>query len=267
MTWPSSCPPSDQEVLLDVGGGHTVRFTWGDATAFGTAAYWIAQYLMAFGTTRPPNMALGDSLLEETIACLLGGHGVPAEVAYAAFLALKREGLLNPSGSANDVEEVLCAPISLDSGCRRYRFAYQRSRRIAAALHFFASQPSLPSEPLQLRESLLQLSGVGLKTASWIVRNYTGSDEVAIVDIHLRRAGITAGFFADDWSLPRDYLLFENAFLAFAGAGGVPAAGLDMLIWDQMRRVRRQAPRALLPKPGVGLQIGLLFPAVQTPAA
>ena len=50
----------------------------------------------------------------------------------------------------------------------------------------------LPQEPLSLREFLLQLHGIGYKTASWIVRNFTGSDDVAIVDIHLRRAGVIA---------------------------------------------------------------------------
>ncbi len=252
--------------MLDVGSSRYLRFVWGDAASFGTAAYWIAQYLLAFGTTRPRHLALGSSLAEETIACLLGGYGIPAEMALAAFLALRREGLLTSPGSIEAIEEVLRAPLSYGAEHRRYRFANQRAARVAAALKFFSRQPPLPQEPLRLRDALLQLPGVGYKTASWIVRNHTGTDEVAIVDIHLQRAGLAAGFFDSGWRLPKDYLLFERAFLLFAKAGSVPAAGLDMLIWDQMRRVHRNTPSTVHPEPGVGIPIETLFPAVPSRA-
>ena len=266
MSWPSTCPPPDAEVLLRIGPGESVRFSWGDATAFGTPAYWIAQYLLTFGHGSPPDLALGSTLAEETVACLLGGYGVPAEMGLAAFDALQRKGLLVAPASARAIEEALRAPIAQHAGQPRYRFPRQRAARVAAALDFFAGEGALPQEPRSLRDSLLRINGVGLKTASWIVRNFTGSDEVAIVDIHLQRAGVLAGFFSADWVLPRDYLRYEQAFLAYARAGCVPASGLDVLIWDQMRQTRRRVAPTVIAEAGAGVPIEELFPPVRSRA-
>jgi thermostable 8-oxoguanine DNA glycosylase len=91
--------------------------------------------------------------------------------------------------------------------------------------------------PRQFRTLLTRLNGVGLKTASWVVRNLTRSDEIAIIDIHIRRAGVAAGVFDPDWVLPRDYLLFEEAFCAWAAAGGVRTADLDLCVWSTLARL------------------------------
>ena len=250
--------------MLSIANGEHLRFAWGDATAFGTPAYWIAQYLMLFGDERPSNIALGATLVEETVACLLGGYGVTAEIGLAAFWALKRQGLIDSLASASEIESALRCPIPFGAGHRRYRFPRQRASRIAVALDFFASEPALSHEPLTLRESLLELDGIGYKTASWIVRNFTGSNEVAIVDIHLHRAGVIAGFFNPNWRLPRDYLLYEQAFLAYAQAGCVPPAGLDVLIWDQMRQLRRPTASSVRAEEGSGIPIEVLFPPVRS---
>jgi hypothetical protein len=88
-----------------------------------------------------------------------------------------------------------------------------------------------------LRDRLAELPGIGLKTASWIVRNYRGSSEVAIIDVHILRAGRHIGLFAQDQEPQRHYRELEAAFLAFATALEVPAAMLDGLMWDYMRRL------------------------------
>lgn len=131
----------------------------------------------------------------------------------------------------------------------RYRFAAQRAMRLSEATAYFLSQGPPPRAALDLREWLLGIPGVGLKTASWIVRNQLGSDEVAIVDVHLWRAGVRAGIFPDNWRLPRDYCRFERAFLLFARVGGVPPSGLDALIWDEQRiMTSRRLQESLLPE-------------------
>ncbi|MDZ3993341.1 hypothetical protein PspTeo4_24872 [Pseudomonas sp. Teo4] len=40
-----------------------------------------------------------------------------------------------------------------------------------------------------LRDWLLELPGIGYKTASWVARNWLDADDVAILDIHILRAG------------------------------------------------------------------------------
>ena len=84
---------------------------------------------------------------------------------------------------------------------------------------------------MELRDELQQAPGIGPKTASWIVRNLRGSNDVAIVDIHIIRAGVVAGVFDTAWSVARDYSLFERAFLSWSRATEIAAAKLDSAIW------------------------------------
>jgi thermostable 8-oxoguanine DNA glycosylase len=94
-------------------------------------------------------------------------------------------------------------------------------------------------EPVALRNALMTLPGVGPKTASWIVRNWLGSDEVAILDIHIVRAGILAGLFEPDEDVSKNYIRMEAQFIAFSRALGVQTSDLDALIWRMMRTTPR----------------------------
>lgn len=222
-----------QPIILRV-GGCTLRFRWGQPHLLGTCAYWIDQ-------TRqrrvPSSYHIGQSLSEEVVACLLGGFGVPAEIGLGAFRTLRAEGLvsLSPPPTPHEVEAALRRPIRAVGGHRsvRYRFPRQRAQRICAALELL-SEEQAPTSPLALRSWLLRIPGVGLKTASWVVRNHLGADEVAIIDIHVRRAGLAAGFFDPSWTPVRHYDLFERSFLAVSRLGGVSPAALDACIWGQL---------------------------------
>lgn len=226
-----------------------VAFRWGRYDVFGTAAYWIDQ------AARGPQhwtTTLSRSILEEVCFCLLGGYGITAEVNIAAFEAVASADLLRirPSPSADEVEVILRRPLDGPGRVRPvgYRFPHQRAVRLALALAWLETA-ALPDDPIKLRDALLGIAGVGPKTASWIVRNVTGTDDVAIIDVHVRRAGIAAGFFSSEWRLPRDYRLFESSFLQYAAAGAVRAAVLDLCIWEQVRRLGRAADTILKPAP------------------
>ena len=194
----------------------------------------------------PESYALGDTLADEVAACMLGGHGIPADIGLAAFRVVRDSGLLETEADADELEAVLSTPLRVAGRDRpvRYRFARQRATRLSAALTLLR-ETTPPAEPLQLRSWLVGLPGVGPKTASWIVRNRTGCDDIAIIDIHVHRAGLSAGFFCPSWRLPRDYLLFETAFCRVAALADVSAAALDACVWDQMQRLGR-AQRLLL---------------------
>jgi N-glycosylase/DNA lyase len=228
--------PIAEQVELCV-GGETLRFYWGEPHELGTAAYWAEQ------TRRRPEPAtyrLGASLAEEVAACLLGGHGVPAAVGLAAYVAVRDAGLLLGTPTMDEIDAVLSAPLQIPGRERlvRYRFARQRAERLSAALATLAVTDA-PANSLELREWLTTLPGIGLKTASWVVRNHHGCDEVAIVDIHVQRAGAAAGFFASSWRLPRDYGRCEEAFCKVAELACVRASALDACMWDQMQCLGR----------------------------
>jgi N-glycosylase/DNA lyase len=233
---PDACEPLGQRVVVTIGGSE-LCFDWGFPHELGTAAYWMEQTRMRGA---PDTFALGGSLSEEVAACLLGGHGIPADIGLAAFHAVRDSGALESSAGAGALEAILSAPLRVPGRQKpvRYRFARQRAQRLSASLRLLG-EATAPEDPLELRAWLLGLPGVGPKTASWIVRNRTACDDVAIIDIHVHRAGLNAGFFCPSWRLPTHYLVFEAAFCRVAAIAGVSAAALDACIWDQMQRLGR----------------------------
>lgn len=171
---------------------------------------------------------------------MLGGYGMAAEVGIAAYLAVLTAGLLDSQAdpTAEDLDACLSQPMTVAGRTIRYRYPRQRARYLAQALRRLkASSP--PANPAALRAYLQELVGIGPKTSAWIVRNYTGTDSVAIIDVHVWRAGIAAGFISPQWRLPFDYTRCEVAYLAFAAFGGVSASVLDSCIWSQLHELGR----------------------------
>lgn len=212
---------------------------WQDHSCLGSAAFWVEETRQR---PMPPSLQIGRNLVEEVALCLLGGYGVNEAMSTSAFRAVRNAGLLDAGRppSAADVESVLRTPMVVSGYSRpvRYRFPAQRAERVAAAVTSLSAQADIGDlPPRELRALLTALPGVGLKTASWTVRNLTRSDEIAIIDIHIRRAGVAAGVFDPTWTLPRDYLRFEEAFCAWAATGRVPTAALDLCIWTTLARL------------------------------
>lgn len=240
---PSMQRPDAPTTLSRDGSTRTVR--WGLTYHLGSPAYWVERCRL--DVLPDHRHALGDSLAEEVAACILGGHGIPAEVGLEAYRILRARGLLSSAASATggELEAVLREPLDMGGGRTiRYRFAAQRGHRVAEALSMLrASNP--PKDPVGLRTWLLELPGVGPKTASWVVRNHLGSDQVAIIDVHVLRAGVIAGVFDSTWTPARDYFRLEAIFLAWAEYGGVSAADLDAMIWWEMSRLGRNVYTAL----------------------
>lgn len=240
--------------------GHDMTLEWGTPDELGSAAFWIHQTRSSRAWIGP--YRLGSSLGEELSACILGGYGVPGGVGVAAFEHLRGRGVFDrtPPPPADELALLLREPIVIEGRERpvHYRFWRQRSRRLHNALLFVQSHEA-PTDPLELRSWLCCIDGVGLKTASWVVRNHLNSDAVAIVDIHIQRAGVAAQFFEPRWRLPRDYLLFEAAFIQVARLGGVRVAALDACIWSTLSNLGSAAETILGPD-YVGLSRGRRAP-------
>ena len=207
---------------------------WGRFDEICTPAFWRGQVWQheMLGTYRPG--PLGRGLPEEVAACMLGGYGIPAELGLAAFARLRDGGHLVGSPCELVIEAELSRPFNLGGASRRYRFHKVKSRALAGALRGLdAVDGRLPDR--DLRDALIELPGVGPKTASWVVRNFRSSDEVAIIDVHIARAGRLAGFLAPEWNPSAHYMIMEAAFLRFAAALRVRPSVLDGLMWDYMR--------------------------------
>ncbi len=154
---------------------------WGSFDELLTPAYWHSQvwHHDQLGTYK--TLRLGKSLVEETAACLLGGFGMRAELGLAAFARLRDRELLSSGTTSQALEIALSTPFDIQGRQWSYRFPRQKARYLAGCLSrlgYFSE----PTNDVELRDKLATLPGIGLKTASWIVRNHRSSNAVAIVD-------------------------------------------------------------------------------------
>ena len=243
---------SSDEVLVLPGPNSELMpgVTWGRHDCLFTPAYWAAQVFHHADELGRAPIRLGDTLVEEVAACLLGGHGAPAETGLAAFQAVRNAGLLDGDlPSEADILSVLSRPLVVRGRIVHYRFARRRSRYLSAAVSALRKTEIADDSHAKFRDDLTRIDGIGLKTASWITRNWLDSDAVAVLDIHVLRAGCIMGIFPAGADVRRDYKILESAFLNFAGAISVRASRLDALIWRQMKSAGqiglRAAARAL----------------------
>lgn len=219
-------PDSETEVLPGI--------PWGSPGEYFTPAFWKAFAWKQEAFYRP--RAFGVTLKEELAACMLCGYGVPSELGVAAFERLRAENLLTGQATAHEIERRLSLPLELAGRRIVYRFYRSKARALAAALEAFDHMElDRCQDPLEARRLLMLLPGVGPKTASYIVRNYYRSNDVAVLDVHITRASKLLKIFPQNADPQRDYLKLEQRFLEFACALGVPASVLDNLMWDGMR--------------------------------
>lgn len=218
---------------------------WGAVEAFPTPAYWAYQVLARRVNGTTIRHRLGNSLQEEVAACLLGGHGIPAEVGLAAFERLRDRGALNATVSEDELAKQLAEPLQVGGRHIRYRFAAQKARYLHRALDRLAADRAPMGSGRQLRDWLVELPGIGLKTASWIARNTLDADDVAILDIHILRAGAIAGFFDRELTVERHYRVLEDRFIEFSRCLQVRASELDSVIWMEMKMSPASVSRLL----------------------
>lgn len=218
-------------VRLDSSLSDSREVNWGFPWQHGTAAYWV--HTAEHSTTSGTDHRLGDTLEEEIAACILGGFGLPYEVGLAAYDLVRHDVLATTQRpSAELLERTLSTPLQVGARTVRYRFPRQRGQRLSAALEY-VYENQRPSSPRRVRDWLVGAPGVGMKTASWVVRNHWSSDEVAVLDIHVVRAAVAAGVFPAEADPRTGYRELEELFLLWAQAGHVSAATLDAVIWAE----------------------------------
>jgi len=239
---------------------------WGRIEELLTPAFWAHQCALRADSTDPRRFRVGESLAEDFAVCLLAGYGVPAEVGIEAASRLKAAGLLVPSRapSRTDIEALLEKPLRVIGRSVRYRFYRTKAGYLCAGLQALCQSSPPEDDPKAFRAWFMRIPGVGPKTASFITRNWLGSDEVAILDVHVVRACQAVGLFGADVNVARDYCKLERRFLDFAQAIGVKASWLDAIMWEDMRILSldtvaeysaREAPAAVRRR-GIGVGTG-----------
>lgn len=228
---PLIIPAESDEVLPGV--------IWGNVAGFPTIAYWFYKVNERRYKDSLINYQLGESLLEEIGACLLGGHGIPAENGMASYEHMKSKGCF--TGRVHSEELIyswLSEPIAKGNKTFKYRFAKQKSCYLYHAIKALSEQTPPLETGIALRDWLVGIKGIGLKTASWIARNWLRADDVAILDIHIYRAGILAGFFTEELTVEKHYLKLEEIFVTLASQMKIKTSELDAVMWFEMQQYK-----------------------------
>lgn len=204
-----------------------------------TKSYWKAQYFL--DESSYSDYKLGSNLREEVVACLLGGYGLKAELGLLAFHRIKNLRLIREGVRYEDLEDAISFPFILNGKEVHYRFSRQKSKYI---FYFLQRNDIGELEKLsgsRLRDKLMTIKGIGPKTASWIARNYGNCEDVAIVDIHIYRAGRLAGFVNPKWDVLKDYYKIEESFLDFCHSINALPSRMDSIMWNQMKESNKRA--------------------------
>lgn len=199
--------------------------------------FWSSQALMQDVDTNFKQYRLGETLIEEVAACLLGGYGIPAELGLSAFEHIRSSGILNRCPSCEEFEKILKEPLNVNGIIRNYRFPRQKAKYLADAVRFLNSSIRHPRDAKSFRNYLLEIPGIGYKTSSWITRNWLESDDIAIIDVHIYRACLVAGIFPSVKSIDKNYLSLERQFIQFAHSIPCRPSTLDNFMWNTMRRI------------------------------
>lgn len=230
----TSIPDNNKELMPGI--------KWGCFSRLYTPAYWKMQYFLHNQEDNHCiNYKLGDNVLEEVVACLLGGFGMKSELGLAAFTRLKNRRLIIAGVDFISILNSLSEPFFLGFKMVHYRFPNQKAKFITE----FLNRKDLNRIPihcdLTFRNWLLSINGIGPKTASWITRNFLDSENVAIIDVHILRAGIIVGLFSRHLDLQKDYFKLEKTFIQFCNALEVRPSKMDALMWLQMKESNRTA--------------------------
>ena len=215
---------------------------WGFCYQLYTPAFWKLQYLLNSFSVDKNVHRISANITEEIVLCILGGYGIPSEMGMMAFERFKNEELIRKGVSFEMVSIALNRPFQVgQTKSIRYRFANQKAKYI----HDFLNRNDLDAIPehddLSLRNWLMTLKGIGPKTASWITRNWLRSERVAILDVHILRAGMITGFFSRKFNIATEYYDLENKYLAFCKFLEVRPSDMDAIIWSYMKKNNKLA--------------------------
>lgn len=190
----------------------------------------------------------GNDIQRELLFCLLGGHGVTFELAHSATRVLTPLDVFSPHwdlealevAAREELEQPKFEPRRIDGSYRKYRYPHRKAQLIARAAGWLRNNSPLRDVLVAIddeqvrRQRLCECPGVGLKTASWLLRNIGLADQLAVIDVHVLRALADSGRVGDV-HLPRDYVLVEQQFLDWCTELGASPAAFDLLLWEWQR--------------------------------
>lgn len=192
-----------------------------------------------------------EYVLDEFFFVLLGGFGISYELNLSGLYILKQQGLIS-DGYYHEknrlafIEEKIreqfskkqFTPTTANGQPRKYRYIETKPRIISNAGYWlwedceWGLYDKLQSmNTNQARIWLCSCPGIGMKSASWLLRNTGLSEDCAVFDVHIIRFLSYLGFHTPESLTEKTYLNLEESLREVCSNVGVPLGKMDYLLW------------------------------------
>jgi len=192
-----------------------------------------------------------DRLIDEFFFVVLGGYGISYEQNKSALEVLKKKGALEVILYKDKIRlsstiEFLIRELSLaqfeprskTGQLRKYRFMESKGKTLARAGNWLwgeckwdliAKLHSL--NPQKTRDWLCKCPGIGLKSASWYLRNIGFNYDYAVFDVHVLKFLKQVGFDVPHLINNKSYIELEQTLRDTCNNINVSLGAMDYLIW------------------------------------
>lgn len=195
-------------------------------------------------------VSLNEKLVEEFFFVILGGFGISYELNKSAHLLLSKKGFLNKELYIDEenLREVYILlreelgkpqfePRTNNNELRRYRFIETKPKTITHAGNWlwrecnWNLEQMLNKKEIDLRAWLCTCPGIGLKSASWYLRNVGYNYDLAVLDVHVLRFLSYFGIEVPKTINDNTYLYLESLLRTACNNIGISLGSMDYLLW------------------------------------
>lgn len=190
-----------------------------------------------------------NKLIEEFFFVVLGGYGISYELNKSGLNVLSSKKILTSELFQGDnievVEEIIkeefskkqFEPMTKNNELRKYRFIKSKPRIVASAGNWLWNecewdlQKWLKDNRLNSREQLCKCPGIGMKSASWFLRNIGYNDNYAVFDVHILRFISKIGIDVPEVITDKRYTYLEGILREVCTRIGISLGKMDYLLW------------------------------------
>ena len=192
-----------------------------------------------------------SGLIREFFFVILGGFGISYEQNMSGLKILEQKGFIDPAlyKNTNGITDIVLRlrqefnerqfePMTKDGKLRKYRFVETKPSTLTTAglwlweeceWNILLKLKTIGS--MQSRQWLCECPGIGMKSASWFLRNTGYNDDCAVLDVHVLRFLNRIGLTTPKNMTDKTYLNIEEIMRGICNQIGVSLGTMDYLLW------------------------------------
>lgn len=190
-----------------------------------------------------------DILLDEFFFVILGGYGISYELNRSGLEVIKSKGLINKFLYSDDMVKETerkihkefsikqFKPMTKNDELRKYRFIDSKPTVLANAGNWLLNKCEwdlytwLHESEYNLRNKICDCPGIGMKSASWFLRNTGYNFDYAVLDKHILRFIYRIGIEVPDILTEKGYIYIEETLRQICNEINVSLGKMDYLLW------------------------------------